>query len=50
MDIMQRAIDDIRKKLTICEDYLKEADEAEKRINRYVTQLDAKIKSSQPAP
>ncbi len=49
-DIMQRAIDDIRKKLTVCDDYLKEADEAEKRINNYVTQLDAKIKSSKPAP
>jgi hypothetical protein len=49
-DIMQRAIDDIRKQLTVCDDYLKEADEAEKRVNRYVTKLDARIKSSQPAP
>ena len=49
-EIMQKAIDDIRKKLAVCDDYLKEADEAEKRIDRYVTELDAKIKASQPSP
>ncbi len=48
MDIMQRAIDDIRKEVAKCTDYEKEADEAMRRLNGYLKELEARA-ATQPA-
>ncbi len=39
LDILQRAIDDIRRELAKCGDYAKDADEALRRVDRYIDEI-----------